>query len=122
MPMQHLWVVENDLLTVDYRWKKEKWNSLKLIAAANPEAIKEGSEEEFITEHYWGYTKVSNSKTSEYGVEHPRWQVYRVIDHTINVDFEDIYGPEFACLTTQKPKSVFLAEGSTVVVKKGITI
>jgi len=122
LPMKHSWIVENNLLKVDYQWKKGAWHSLKIVAGTKLEDIREGSEEEFITEHYWGYTKVSSTKTSEYQVEHPRWQVYNTVDYNVDVDFANIYNPEFAYLKTEKPKSVFLAEGSAVVVKKGITI
>jgi uncharacterized protein len=37
-----------------------------------------GSQEEFITEHYWGYT-ACGERTSEYRVEHPRWKIWRPI-------------------------------------------
>jgi hypothetical protein len=57
-----------------------------------PVEIKDESEEEFITEHYWGYTKLSETSTSEYGVEHPRWEVYETSDYSIDVDFDDVYG------------------------------
>jgi hypothetical protein len=35
-----------------------------------------GSEAEFITEHYWGYARQRDGGTSEYEVEHPRWRVW----------------------------------------------
>jgi uncharacterized protein YqjF (DUF2071 family) len=118
MPMSHSWTSDENL-TVDYRWRKKRWNSFKVIANKNSNLIKSNSEEEFITEHYWGYTRISNEKTSEYGVEHPKWEVYPTKDYIIDVDFADIYGQEFNFLTTQKPKSVFLAEGSEIKVKDG---
>ncbi len=75
MPMAHRWTKESDQLSVEYRWKKKSWNSFLVKTSATPFAIASGSEEEFITEHYWGYTQIKK-KTSEYGVEHPRWEVY----------------------------------------------
>jgi uncharacterized protein YqjF (DUF2071 family) len=119
MPMSHSWTTSENNLTVEYKWKKNQWNSLKVIAEKNATLITEGSEEEFITEHYWGYTKISSDKTSEYGVEHPKWEVYETKDYLINVDFGDIYGRDFNFLTSAKPKSVFLAEGSVIKVKNG---
>jgi uncharacterized protein YqjF (DUF2071 family) len=119
MPMSHLWSILNDELSVEYKWKKERWNSLKVIAEKNSSLIKKNSEEEFITEHYWGYTKISAEKTSEYGVEHPRWEVYKAKEYEIDVDFKDIYGEDFHFLQNEKPKSVFLAEGSAIKVKNG---
>lgn len=119
MPMNHSWTTANDNLIVEYKWKKQKWNSLKVVAHNRPNLIHENSEEEFITEHYWGYTKVSNEKTSEYGVEHPKWEVYQTKDYLIDVDFADIYGQGFSFLKQEKPRSVFLAEGSEIKVKDG---
>lgn len=122
MPMSHSWTTSADTLTAEYKWKKKRWNSLTLSADKTPRQIAIGSEEEFITEHYWGYTKITDSKTSEYGVEHPRWEVYPLKDYLIDVDFEDIYGHDFGFLKTEMPKSVFLAEGSLIKVKNGRTI
>jgi hypothetical protein len=119
MPMKHQWINSGNKLTVEYSWKKERWNSLKVIAETNAVEIADDSEDEFITEHFWGYTKVSESKTSEYGVEHPRWMVYPVIDYAINVNFSDVYGDDFEILQSQKPNSVCLAEGSKIIVRHG---
>ncbi|HAY34241.1 MAG TPA: DUF2071 domain-containing protein [Ignavibacteria bacterium] len=119
MPMSHSWIALDDGLSVEYKWKKGRWNSLKVITGNESELVKENSEEEFITEHYWGYTKVSEEKTSEYGVEHPGWEVYKTKDYYIDVDFGNIYGKEFKFLSSQKPVSVFLAEGSEIKVKSG---
>lgn len=122
LKMDHTWLSVEDSLTVEYSWKKDSWNVLKIIAAINSSEIQEGSEEEFITEHFWGYTKISESKTSEYGVEHPRWQVYPVKEYSVDVDFGKLYGPAFDFLKNEKPKSVFLAEGSEILVKAGSII
>lgn len=122
MPMNHSWTNSNDSLVVEYNWRKGRWNSLKVVANLNATPIKDGSEEEFITEHYWGYTKISSERTSEYGVEHPKWEVYETRDYLIDVDFCDVYGQDFSFLTTEKPVSVFLAEGSEIKVKEGRTI
>lgn len=122
MPMTHAWELANDSLTVEYKWKAQKWNSLKVIAGKELINIRDGSEEEFITEHYWGYTKLRDNKTSEYGVEHPRWQVYETKSHDVSVDFGQVYGHDFKLLQAEKPKSVFLAEGSAIRVKGGRSI
>lgn len=119
MPMSHSWTSIGDNLTVEYKWKKERWNSLKVIADTTSSPIPNNSEEEFITEHYWGYTRVSKKKTAEYGVEHPKWEVYRIKDFSIDVDFANVYGHDFGFLKLEKPKSVFLAEGSEIKVKEG---
>jgi uncharacterized protein YqjF (DUF2071 family) len=122
MPMHHRWELEDNSLSVRYRWKSREWNSFGVRAALTPTDIRNGSEEEFITEHYWGYTRIGEQETSEYRVDHPRWQIYNTEDYSIAVDFGEIYGQEFDFLKNETPRSVFLAEGSEVVVRSGIRI
>jgi uncharacterized protein len=122
MPMNHLWEVRDSRITVEYSWKKESWQKFRVTGNSNPIEIGKGSEEEFITEHFLGYTKITEQRTNEYGVEHPRWKVYPVDEYLIEVDFGLVYGLEFSFLTNEKPKSVFLAEGSEIVVRSGIRI
>lgn len=119
MAMKHSWIASPGSLTVAYQWRKGRWNLFSVTAADVPSTVTPGSEEEFITEHYWGYTRIDDRTTSEYGVEHPKWQVYPTSDYTVNVDFANVYGHAFGFLKDEKPGSVFLAEGSPVEVKAG---
>lgn len=109
-------------LEVAYQWGSKLLNNFKVTTQSTAIDIIEGSEAEFITEHYWGYTKLATSKTSEYAVEHPRWQIYPVVDFEIDVNFGKLYGPTFDFLSKQKPLSVFLAEGSEIVVKQATNL
>lgn len=107
--MKHVWIEQEDQLEVDYFWKNGvKWNKFSVTASSKALEILEDSEEEFITEHYWGYTKIGTSKTSEYGVEHPRWETYLIKDYFIDVDFSVNYGNEFAFPNNATPDSVML--------------
>lgn len=119
MPMVHSWVEREEELTIEYKWKKRNWHSLKIKADSNPVPIMPGSEAEFITEHYWGYTKISNTQTAEYEVKHPKWEIYPIHDYWIDVDFAMVYGSEFNFLKNEIPRSVFLAEGSAISVMQG---
>ncbi|WP_431295288.1 YqjF family protein [Pedobacter sp. P26] len=119
LPMKHVWITQENQLEVEYLWKNKTWNNFQVIANAQAEEITPGSKEEFITEHYWGYTNIGHNKTSEYGVEHPRWQTYPLKSYKINVDFGINYGNDFAFLNHARPDSVFLAEGSEIRVLKG---
>ncbi len=108
---------------VKYSWKnKGVWNHIELNADLVTIPILAGSEEEFITEHYWGYAKYSDKKTNEYQVQHPRWNIHQVKNYDIKCGFEELYGKEFAFLKDTKPTSVLLAEGSEVSVFKGKVI
>jgi len=101
-----------------YSWRKnKKWNSIEMITAKNPIPIDINSEAEFITEHYFGYTKYNNAKTVEYGVTHPRWEQLEVLNYTIEVDFISTYGNEFSFLQDLKPTSAMLAKGSKITIE-----
>jgi uncharacterized protein YqjF (DUF2071 family) len=124
VPMNHSWKIDKETIGVEYNWEINKeLQTFSLQAENNLMEIPEGSEAEFITEHYWGYTKVNDTKTYEYEVKHPRWNTYPVKNHSIKVEFEKVYGPDFAFLNSQEPLSVMLAEGSEISVenKKNIS-
>jgi len=122
MPMEHRWDTRDEAQQVEYRWKKQRWNSFCIQASVKAEAIAVGSEEEFITEHYWGYARINSQRTTQYEVIHPRWEVYPTIDYTVDVDFAGTYGLPFAMLNAEQPTSVFLAEGSEIAVMKGAEV
>jgi uncharacterized protein YqjF (DUF2071 family) len=120
LPTRSRIVTTADALRVGYGWKhRNVWQSMEVDAAPTAEPIAPGSEAEFITEHYWGYTKRSNGSTSQYEVKHPRWETYPIRSHEIRADFGALYGPAFASLSGQEPTSVLLAEGSAVSVHSG---
>ena len=120
LPMRHSIASTPGVLTVSYSWRHEQiWHSLAVEASPTPQPIAPGSEEEFITEHYWGYTKRTHGATSEYGVQHPRWQVYPIRNFGGKADFAALYGPAFASLNDRPPASILLAEGSSVTVSTG---
>jgi len=114
LPMKHEWKQDKNNLFVSYQWKKNgKWNKLEVNSQAEAIPLQPGTKEEFITQHFWGYTSVNNKKTAEYHVDHPRWEIYPVNDFVIDCDFEALYGSDFAILN-KLPSSIFLAEGSAI--------
>jgi uncharacterized protein YqjF (DUF2071 family) len=118
MPMNYEWEENSVNRSVAYYWKKNKiWQSFKITAALNTSEIKENSETEFITEHYWGYAKVNESVTNEYQVTHPRWKQYTVESSEIKVDFDLVYGKDFKFLNNLKPTSIMLIEGSKITIE-----
>ncbi len=122
-PMKHSWEMVNEDLHVNYQWKvNNEWNYLKAIAAQENDHIIEGSEEEFITEHYWGYTTINANCTGVYQVAHPKWKVHEIKSFEKNVNIKKLYGNEFVEALDAKPTSVFLAEGSAIEVMSGSKI
>jgi len=117
IPTKNTIIVTSTTKNVGYQWKvNKKWNELSVKAAKEKEPMLPNSIEEFIFEHYYGYTKINQQVSQEYKVNHPRWEVNRVLDFSINCDFSAMYGEDFSFLNTQEPHSVILAEGSPVTV------
>ena len=115
LAMNHNWEEKESLLNVEYCWYVDNVENSILVETNNQQiSILSNSEEGFITEHYWGYTKINANKTVEYEVKHPSWQVYKVEKALISVDFKLTYGNEFEFLNHQQPLSVMLAEGSEI--------
>lgn len=100
-----------------YEWKiNESWNHLSVNSGAKSEQMLAGSMEEFIFEHYYGYTKISGLLSQEYRVNHPRWLTNRIKDYSIHCDFTSMYGDDFSFLNKQAPENVIIAEGSPITV------
>jgi len=115
IPTKHKWKIDANYKEIEYQWMvNKKWNRLKVIANTNALKMKVGSIEEFIFEHYIGYTKVNTTKSIEYKVNHPSWNVNEIKDYTINCNFCDFYGKDFEILNSTKSHSIMLAEGSAV--------
>ena len=117
IPTKNVIEVTSDFKNIKYQWKINKdWNHITVNAAKENEQMLPESIEEFIFEHYYGYTKIDSQLSQEYKVNHPRWQVNRVIDYSIRCDFQSMYGKDFSFLSYHQPDSIILAEGSPVTV------
>ena len=112
-----------DIKSVAYFWRfKGRENFLKLATRGSAQPLIEGSQQEFITEHYWGYTAQRDGSTLEYRVEHPRWRVWDSETAELNCDVAALYGQQFSSVLKGQPSSAFLAEGSAVKVCQGVRL
>ena len=115
IPTRHEWNFTEDKKEVKYQWKVNKaWNSIQVVASTTKRNMEVGSIEEFIFEHYFGYTKVNPEKSIEYKINHPSWEINTIHNYQINCDFATFYGNDFAILNNTNPHSVMLAEGSGI--------
>jgi hypothetical protein len=120
MPTRHIWKESEENLLVEYGWKhRGQWQYLRVNADPEPQAMDPESEAAFITEHYWGYVQLNGPRTTEYEVEHPSWRIHEVRDYDIRCNGAALYGPSFAEALAAEPLSVFLAEGSEIIVRAG---
>ncbi|MBL4705214.1 MAG: DUF2071 domain-containing protein [Flavobacteriales bacterium] len=118
LPMKHSWFEDEKSLNVIYEWHlNDKWNKIAVNTHIKPISIVEGSKEEFITEHYWGYAKHGDDQSNEYEVTHPQWETYQIKHFAIDVDYQAVYGDDFGFLSDSDPDSVMLAEGSEISVE-----
>ncbi len=109
--------------SVEYSWRDgESWHSLRAKTAGEAQALVTGSEEEFITEHYWGYAAQRDGGCVEYQVEHPRWRVWQTTEAAFECDVKRVYGHQFVESLSANPSSAFVADGSAIVVRKGVKI
>lgn len=104
----------------EYSWRHRGAAFVLSARTSGPaRALQSGSAAEFITEHYWGYTRQRDGGTLEYQVEHPRWQVWEDVAATFAGPAASLYGPDFAQLLELPPQSAFVAVGSEVAVHRG---
>ncbi|MBI4910243.1 MAG: DUF2071 domain-containing protein [Acidobacteria bacterium] len=119
MPMRHE-VAER---SARYEWQiGSRWNSLSVAVEGDPHLPVSGSEEEFITEHYWGYTAQPDGSTLEYQVAHPRWPVWRATAAILDAGIAALYGDAFVPYLSVTPSSALLANGSEVAVYAGVPL
>jgi len=119
LPMRHSVFGKESTKTVSYEWQlKNQWCRLTARAMGAPELPIEGSLEQFITEHYWGY---SSQRTSalEYHVSHVPWQVWVSTSAEFDGDASSLYGVELGRVLHGHASSAFIADGSPVTVFRG---
>lgn len=117
VPMRHTITTYDTSRSLEYAWRLSRaWTRVTAHTDGAPAVLTPDSAEEFITEHYWGYTPQRDGSTMEYHVEHPSWRVWRARDTSLTGDIERTYGAEFAEALRGPPHTAFVAEGSPITV------
>ena len=120
-PMQHRIENEGSVRTAEYQWQLGGGGATsQLSRASNPAS--EGSLEQFITEHYWGYSAQRARGSLEYHVSHVPWQVWATGKAGFEGDASILYGTELSAVLQRRPDCAFVADGSPVIVFSGKTI
>jgi uncharacterized protein YqjF (DUF2071 family) len=108
---------------VQYAWRhRGQWCGIQMECSGERQPLVPGSEEEFIAEHYWGYSRQRDGSTKEFRVEHPSWEHWPAERAQITGPIPQFYAPEFAETLSREPDSAFLADGSEVRVYQPRTI
>ena len=125
--------------TVEYAWRTEAslqnkagqgarapsphhWNHLAARVASPLALPAPNSLEEFIVEHYWGYSRGRDGRTREYRVAHDPWRLAAADNVQWDCDILATYGPPFGEYLTAPPTSSIIAEGSPIQVFRGCRV
>jgi uncharacterized protein len=108
---------------VRYEWcHAGAWEGVSATAVGEPAVPGLEAEETFISEHYWGYARQPDGSTVEYAVEHHPWRVWRCEAPALACQAALLYGERFAKCLAGPPASAFVADGSPVVVRRGVRL
>ncbi len=119
VPMRSEIVAGDQAPRVRYSWHMGgHWYGIETHATGSATVAHEGSEEQFITEHYWGYTAQRDGSTVEYEVAHPSWRVWPA---TGELAADPKASGRFPSLA-KAPDSVFVADGSAVTVFRPVRL
>jgi uncharacterized protein YqjF (DUF2071 family) len=103
-------------------WHRGEPFAISAEASGPAEPLEPGSEAEFITEHYWGYTRQRHGGTLEYQVEHPKWLVWKAVSTNVTGSLASLHGAGFGEVLSRPPRSAFVAAGSEVMVHRGVRL
>jgi uncharacterized protein len=118
-PMRHCIEHGEGVAQVDFRWKVDgQWCRISARTVGPPAIPEPGSLEQFISEHYWGYSAHRNGSV-EYHVSHTPWPVWATATASFEGDASLHYGHDFNAILQRSPDSAFVAEGSEVTVFQG---
>jgi uncharacterized protein YqjF (DUF2071 family) len=123
LPMRHSITVEESNKKAEYQWQVgRQWCRLSAQTVGLPMRPQEGSLEQFITEHYWGYATRRTGGCVEYHVSHVPWQVWTTSQAGLEGNASGLYGNELATVIRRRPDCAFVAEGSPVIVFRGTRV
>ncbi len=120
LPMRHNIETEGLSNIFEYLWQIDgRWCKISAQTGDHPKHPEEGSLEQFITEHYWGYSSQQSGVCLEYHVSHVPWQVCTASVAEFDGDARSLYGRQLGEVLQQSPDCAFVANGSPVVVFRG---
>ena len=113
IPMQSR-VITDTKITVEHTFANQ---SLKVEARNEPYIPETHTAEHHFKEHDLGFGVSHRKRTLCYRVEHPVWRIFPINRLEISVDFDKLYGSNWAFLSKVTPRYSILAEGSDITVR-----
>lgn len=103
-----------------YCWTTQgRENRLAAAAHGDPQPMRPGSREEYIAEHYWGYSSLRRGGTAEYRVRHEPWLIWDSAQVSLDWSPQHAYGSPWGEILSAPPEFAFVAAGSPVTVSWG---
>lgn len=121
VPMSHRLDALNDggEIAAEYAWDRGANRCVMRIETEGEAFLPvDGSLNQFIAEHYWGYAAQPGGGCLEYEVQHPPWPILSARNASFSGEAAHQYGAKFAQVLAGKPDSAVFAEGSPVTVFK----
>lgn len=123
LPMKHKVAEDARKAEVEYWWKCcGQWMRLFVRSDGESRLPAENGLEQYITEHYWGYSRRKGGRTLEYYVAHVPWQVRVASKAEFDGNAAELYGWELGEILSGPPDSAYTANGSAVNVYTGSEI
>lgn len=120
LPMKHRIESSGLAQSIEYRWRAGgEWCRISVKTSGLPQPAMDGSLEQFITEHYWGYSRQRGGGSMEYQVKHVPWKVWATTESHFEGDVSALYGKDLSAILQRRPESALAADGSPVIVYKG---
>jgi uncharacterized protein YqjF (DUF2071 family) len=124
LPMSHRLEPNDSRPTrAEYRWTDDGGScgvvadGIGALTVPSPD-----SEEAFMTQRHWGYTRQRDGSTVEYRVAHSLWNVGRIERGNVIGDTSRLFGGEFASILEWPPASALFADGSAIAVHKPVRL
>ncbi len=117
MPLRHAIHLTNSGGSIEYSWELNRQRfRLHGQTEGSASLAAEGSLEQFISEHYWGYSRHRDGGSLEYHVAHKPWRIWRASNATFEGDGAALYESDFGSILSRQPRSAFIADGSPALV------
>jgi uncharacterized protein len=118
VPMRHKLVETDGRLQSIEHWFGGPRDQCRLALQVKGAALEMApeSDEEFLSERGWGYTRQRDGGTIEYQVKHARWRVWLNPLFQLEGPLGEFYDARFASILSGVPASAFVSDGSPVAV------
>ena len=117
LPLRHSIDLTDSGGSIEYSWKaKQLLFRIHAQTQGTSSLAANGSLEQFISEHYWGYSRRRDGRSLEYHVAHEPWRIWRASNAAFEGDGAALYGSDFGSVLSWPPRSAFIADGSAVLV------